>query len=410
MKKLREIISVALAACALFSVSALSACSSSSSTITLDSYWYINNIPGIQATALYTKEVLEYDIFFDEDDASNDTYRVIYDSTEENSENFFRTTFMATTFDWSQTHEKYILSSSDAEDMTESDKARLELRDENGIGIGEYGTVETVYVLETEMNVTGRYIFNADNTTIEFENYIYTTTYFRSARNSLEPVYSKQEIMSTSPLKLSPLSANEMCETYRYDYEVFYDFDCTEATYIYTEYEIKEDGSTAALEPVEATVDKLDDTNYTLFDNNSVYTAIRGMSLSSSFSAVISLFIPAGGGIVNCSVSCGTEGELDPVEDDDIITALTDAYDEPENIREEDEESDESGSGIYYNPVSLVRTDDMHGGTQTIWYAAVEDESNNQYRATMLYLCNPLSYGLGNLEYRLKSVEEVFYY
>ncbi len=266
-------------------------------------------------------------------------------------------------------------------------------------------------MLETYMHVTGRYIYTEgsgteEENTVEFENYIYTVTYFRSARNNLEPVYSYQEVLSTSPQSLTPGSAASMCTTYRYDYEVFYNVSCTQATYLYTGYEADENGEWTALEPVETTVNGLSDTDYTLFDNNSVYTAIRGMSLSSDFSATISLFSPAAGGIMNCSVTGGDEGELDPDDDADIISALTKAYGEPKTMPAEDE-IEEGRSYINYNTVTLGRTSELSGGTQTIWYAAVEDETSNQYRATMLYLSIPLSFGLGTVEYRLSSVDSV---
>ena len=44
---------------------------------------------------------------------------------------------------------------------------------------------------------------------------------------------------------------------------------------------------------------------------------------------------------------------------------------------------------------------------RNVWYAAIPDEDNNTYRATMLYLSQPLSYGLGTWEFTLAEVESV---
>lgn len=411
MKRSFKIIAVA-AACAL--LVGASGCATSNNSLTVDSYWYIDSFEGIQRTSVLdeegnenrTAEVLLYEINFDETSGGNAAFHINYFTDEEDFENgenphYYKTTFYAVHFDWStQPCDDYRLTTGDVSRLPEEDQNRL------------VGTSEVVYVLETEMELSGEYVLGdteteatADNS-VQFSNYMRTVTYFRSARNTLEPVYSKQEVCTTSPATMAPAAADDMCVTIEYEYEVFYNFDCTEATYTYTE--ISRNGDDGQPEEKHV-VSGLQDSSYTVFDNNSLYTAVRGMSLSDSFSATVSLFIPANFGLFDVSITGGTQAELDTENDADIISALTSAYGEPEvtenNAGEEDDETEHSY--IYYNPVSITSAAELHGTTQTAWFAAVSDESNNTYRATMLRLTVPISYGLGTIEYRLAEVVSV---
>ena len=405
MKKTLKILAAAAASLCL---AGAAGCASATSAFTVDSYWYIDNYKGIQPTSVLddeenagrTPETLLYELTFAKNDG-NGVYRVEYDTESENfaegdDAHYFKTTFYAAHFDWStQTAEKYRLTAQDVEKLSDADRARMD------------GTSEVVYVLETEMKVSGRYVFGAQaeataENSVEFSDYMNTTTCFRSVNFTLEPVYSRQEAHSTSPAFMSPADKDSMCVQTEYSYETFYNYDCTEATYTYTENGGSESDS--------RTVGELNKTPNAMFDNNTLYTAIRGMSLSDGFSATLSLFTPANFGIFNVSVAGNAGGELDPEEDADIISALTSAYGMPEaeeNDDEENGEAEEEHSRIFYNSVAITAASELHGTTQTAWFAAVEDESNNTYRATMLRLYVPLSFGLGAMEYRLAEVESV---
>ena len=151
----------------------------------------------------------------------------------------------------------------------------------------------------------------------------------------------------------------------------------------------------------------MQNSGHTLFDNNTLYTAIRGMNLSSSFGATVSLFVPADGGLVNVNITGGGRGELNTETQSGIIKALKDAYGEPEVPESDKEEEDTaSHSYLYYNLVS-VRLSDSKGAARTAMYSAVDDEDDNTYRATMLYLNQPLSYNLGRWEFTLDKVVSV---
>lgn len=396
---------VAAAACAsAVCVAGISGCATVHSGLAVDSFWYISNFEGIQPTAIdpeengRTNEELLYELKFDGESARNAVYKVNYFTDSEDfasgeNAHYFRTTFYATGFDWSdeRVNEKYRLTADDVNALPESDALKARLN----------GTVETVYVLETQLEVSGEYVYGGDaSTAVKFTDSMRTLTYFRSARNGLQPVYSTQDVVTTAPKTLSPSSAEDMCETYEYSYEVSYSPYCTEAEITYTPAEGES----------KVTAVKLDSTPGNLFDNNSVYTVIRGLSLSSSTSATLNLLIPAENGVSSVYVSSGSSNELDVENDADIISALTAAYGQPEVPETDEEETDgeesEPHSNIFYYPVS-ISTSSGRGVTRTAWYAAVEDERDNTYRATMLRLYQPLSYNLGSWEFRLSSVEGV---
>ena len=417
MKKIASVLAICAAGACLLGVSG---CATASSGLSVDSYWYIDSYEGIQRTSVLddpenagrTPESLLYEIKFDEESGGNGAYKIEYNTDSENfaegdDAHFFRTVFYAEHYDWADVeHEEYAPTQSEADELPEEDKQRMD------------GTAEVVYVLETEARISGTYVFigngadeNAAENRVEFTDYMITKTYFRSARNGLQPVYSKQEVHTTSPAAMSPTSPETMCEEIEYTYEVWYNFECTEAYYEY----VDKDNAGANLSD---TVTGLQNSGHTLFDNNTLYTVIRGFSLSENFGTTISLMVPANSGIVNVNVIGATKSELDTETDADIISALTAAYGQPEIPEpEEGEEGEGEGDGeegeeeqhsyLYYNPVSIRVSGNNLGVTQTAWFASVEDEDNNTYRATMLRLTVPMSYALGTLEYRLAEVESV---
>lgn len=405
MKKTGKILAIA-AACAC--VAGVAGCATSVNRLSVDSYWYIDSYEGIQSTSIdpeengRTAEVLLYNISFDEQSGGNGSYRVNYFTDSEDfaggeTPHYYKTKFYATGFDWndSRVAEAYRMNEEAVGKLPEGDKARFD------------GTSEIVYVLETELKISGEYIFGKDEATeansVEFSDYMNTVSYFRSARNGLVPVYSRQEVHTTSPNGMVAGSVDTMCKDIEYVYEVSYNFECTEATYTYTEK--GENGQFG--EPVTRTAKKLENSSYTLFDNNTLYQVMRGMSFSNNFSATISLFSAADLGTVNVSLAGGTTNELDKEKDKDIISALTTAYGEPEKPENADEDEDSADhSYIYYNPVSIKNANGK-GVTRTAWFASVTDEDDNTYRATMLYLNQPLSYGLGTWEFRLAEVVSV---
>lgn len=383
---------IAAAACAVtVCMAGLSGCATAQTGLMLDSYWYVSDFESIQPSAVNPEELV-YELKFTEAASPNDKYKVNYFTDSENftegeDAHYFRTTFYATDFDWSDASvdESYRLTQADVDNLPDGDalKARLD------------GTKEKVYALKTELKVSGEYIFGQEQSGVKFTDSLVTETYFRSSKNGLQPVYSMQDVTSTVPKSLYPDSKEEMCEQLDYTYTVSYNSTCTGAKITYT----------PASGNSQVTNLQFDGTPGTLFDNNSLYTVIRGLSLSDGYSTALNLLSPADGGFKAVSVSCAGEGELDAEADADIIAALTAAYGQPET-EESEEESEEQHSNIFYNPVTISSADGR-GVARLAWYAEVENERDNTYRATMLRLVQPLSYNLGSWEFRLADVVKV---
>lgn len=359
MKLLKKASIIALAAAGVF---AFSGCGAAKSIAATSSNWYVRTgHTGIQPTSVegeegFGKEILTYGVSFVENSNTNSTYRAYYDP----SKCSYRTEFYATSFDWNaQTLEKY-----------KADKK------------------ETVYVLKTELKMAGYYtLLNTTDGAVHFSDSIVTESYFRSAGDNLTPVYSFQEVNSTSPKGPTANNADEMAEQYAYTYAVYYNADATEATVLYTDVK-------AGAQPEESTSD-LSKAAYSLFDNAYLLFAIRAMGINEvGYSKNILSFIPADGGVCEYSVQTLAKQAL-PEECAGIKGALVGA-----GYATDSEE-------IKYNSVSLAYAASLTGGTKTIWYAAINDSSANACRSTMLKLSVPLSYGLGTLEYSLQSVDGV---
>lgn len=389
MKKIFKILAVtATAACLV----GLAACSSSSGKLSLDSFWYIDTYPRIQNSAIGTREVLVYDVTLDADTQENTTYHINLDTEKDHT---YTTIFGVGVYNWS--NNTFV-------EITETNKSDYATAN----GVYAAGTNEEfVYYYKTELVYSGAYVYDSDITvaatadnSIAFDNTITTVSCFRSAQDNLEPVYSYTSAHSTVPNSNIPSSVSAMAQELEYEYTVYYSEDCTQATCTYAN---KLDSSTNYTKTVDVGSD-----NYTYFDNNQLYAAIRGMNLSSSFSETISLYIPADGGMVDVAVAGSSTAELDSVENATIVNALTAAYGESDLSGSEDEAFTATNhSYIEYTEVSIALTGDYTGVTRTACYTCVEDENNNQYRATLIYFTNPMSYNLGTLEYTLTEVQEV---
>ncbi|MCD7729610.1 MAG: hypothetical protein LUI60_06850 [Clostridia bacterium] len=384
MKKIFKILAVTVAAAG---VVGMAGCTSSSSGISLDSFWFIDTYPGIQNSAIGTEEVLKYDVTLDEDTQGNTSYHMTLDTEKEHS---FVTKFGVGVYNW---------DNQGKDGFTKIDST-------NAATYTVGSNAEVVYYLETSLVYSGAFVLGdttvaatADNS-VSFDDEITTVTYFRSAQKGLTPLYSYSYVHTTSPNTYTAAdTVSAMCAELNYEYEVFYDKGCTQATYYYrglanTEAEDAEKTNTLS---------DLDDLDYTVFDNNQLYAAIRGMNLSADFSETISLVIPANGGVTDVSVTGADAGTLDSSDENQakIIAALEAQYGQAPAA------TDDSTGGISYNPVSITTDSDYSGITQTAWFAAVEDENDNQYRATLLYLAIPMSYDLGTLEYTLTEVSSV---
>lgn len=257
--------------------------------------------------------------------------------------------------------------------------------------------IEVLYYYETQMNVSVQYTFKDGAKSEWFEDSMISECYFRAAGKSLQPVYSKQEIKSTSPNKNKPKSLEDSYKSIDVVYENHYNRNCTEIKSV-----TKEAGKEASEK-----VYSVKKVKNTLFDNSSLYIAMRSMKLSVDYSQTISLFSAAEGGVSSYAVN-GSETPLG-----DKIKAVSDEL--AKNglyypVTQDDEGNPIEDKGINTVAMNINNVSgNLYGTTQTVWYAAIENQDNNTARATMLKISIPVSYNLGTLNFTLKNINSTLW-
>lgn len=356
MKKSKIFISV-LAIAAATSFFAGCARPNPKNTTVTNSNWYTGtSYKGIQPSFIpeknseYTKEIIEYEVTQDTSAASNLTYSAEY------SKGKFVTTFYAFEYDW-KTNREY------PQDST-----------------------ETLYCYETVLDISVKYTFKiTGESTQNFSDSVKTLCYFRAAGKNLQPVYSKQEIVSHSPANIRPASINELYEEVNAKYETFYNYSCSE-------------GKSYEGEKVNIYPD-LDKIKYSVFDNSSLYIAARSMKLSETLSQTVYLLSPISGGTSQYQLTANTS-PLDTSENKEEIKRISEELKNNKLFTPSEGREVIPTIGVNVNYAGGK----LRGTTQTIWFAAIENPDNNTARATMLKLSIPLSYNLGVLNYSLKSI------
>jgi len=314
----------------------------------------------------YTKEVITYDVTYDKDSASNRSYYLDYKDGK------FTTEFYAAHYKWNEnTIDDYKLD----EDVT-----------------------EILYCYKTDLEISVQYK-KGDNVSEWFNDYVKTECWFRAAEYSLEPVYSRQEIRSTSPSGFSADNLESCYEKVECVYENYYNHSCTQVTSVKHE---------SGKEDITETYGKLNKRDNTVFDNSSLYIAVRSMKLSSGFSQQIDLFSAAAGGVSSYNIS-GTDSDLPEEQHKAISAALADkGLYMPVTVDGEGNTIEDKGVPTVAMNISYAGGD-MQGTTQKIWYASIENRNNNTARTTMLKISVPLSYGLGTMDYTLKEVNSTIW-
>lgn len=375
MKRFVKITAAALAAgtaITLAGCGGCAGCSGSNKSITpTNSNWYTGtSYKGIQPSFIvsdanpdYSAEVIEYDVTYSAYDGNN-AYTVDY------TDGSYKTEFFATEYSWKD-NPVY------PEDKT-----------------------EILYCYKTEMSLGVQFTLKSTGEKTQvFEDGTTTVAYFRAAGKNLQPVYSYQKMVSHSPLQGTASSLSSVYETVDVVYESFYDYGCTEVTSFTTknpdENYVRDNNSQKKYTGIQ-------NSKYSVFDNNSLYIAVRSMKLSSTLSQRISLFKATQGGISDYAVT-GTEASLGETEHTAISAELE------KNglfIPDPEKENDKvSTVAVHIN----FAGGDLTGTTQTAWFAAITDADKNVGRATMLKLTVPLSYGLGSLNFTLKTIQSTLW-
>lgn len=378
MKKLIKITVAALAAgmtVTLAGCSGCAGCSGNARNLTvINSNWYSDTtFGGIQQSFIlsdehpeYTKEEIQYSVTFDGTNSSNTSYSVEYNDGK------FVTEFYATQYDWN------------AENIPSNYRS---------------AKPETVYCYKTVLTISVKYTLKGGASSDGFNDSVETLCYFRSAKDNLQPVYSKQVLKTTSPAENKADSLDKAYKRVDVTYENFYNKNCVEITSVTTE---------AGKQPETKVYGGLNKLKTSLFDNSSLYVALRGMKFSTTSAHSINLFSPAAGGISTYTAYSGinTLG----AEERKSISAALEKKELYVPVTKDADGNDVEDAGVKYNAVSVAYTGGpLSGSAQTVWYAAVENADNNTSRATMLKMSVPLSFGLGTLNYVLEEVNSTLW-
>ena len=382
MNKSLKIFTAIIAVGTAFTVVGCDGCSSCSScngaaapnTITRSNWYTGTSYGGIQPSFVITDDDKTY-----EDYAEKLTYKVTYSAPSgtgnpnysvEYAEGTFKTEFYATKFDW--TKAGIPAGYADSEGKVKS---------------------ETVYVYKMTLDIPSvtfkMKVGDKAEKTFAGDK-VESECYFRAAGKNLQPIYSKQTVISNSPALLQPTSIDEAHMEVNATYENFYNYDCTKVLSKATE-----KGKTTQ---TEYGLSKLSNA---LFDNSSLYIVARSfLKKDSAVSQSICLFSAVAGGADTYAVS-GSDAELTDKEGKEFADVLS-----KKNLFKK--EKDDSKVGATAVTISFAGGD-LHGTRQTVWYAQITDLDNNVSRATMLKLSTPLSFGLGTLNYSLTEVNSTLW-
>lgn len=315
----------------------------------------------------FSKEIVTYDVEF-AGDGSNDRYSVDYRNGS------FTTEFYAKSYNWASA------------DIPE------------GYAPKNIGS-EIVYCYKTELKIEVMYKMRSGEESEWFENHVVTESLFRAAGKSLQPVYSKQKIMSTSPANLQPANLQQAYKSVDVTYENYYNYYCSAVSSKTT----NADGTTASKSF------RLSKIKKTLFDNSSLYVAARSLlQPSATPSETVALFSAAAGGVDTYTIA-GANSDLDSEKRKEYTEALKAKGLYRAKVDEQGKEvADDEGVEATAVSVSYAGGS-LHGTSQTVWYASVTDSTNNVSRATMLQMSVPISFSLGTLNYTLKEVNSTLW-
>jgi hypothetical protein len=229
----------------------------------------------------------------------------------------------------------------------------------------------SVYSLTSKLSIGGTFTVNGESK--EFTDEVSSVCYFFNASQAMQPIYSEKKVRSTSP---ASLTATTLAEAYtEYDYTVTCDYNekCTAVTYAYTD-------NLNSANSKSDTVSLSD--SYTTLDNEELFFALRGLSLSDSSSESIYVFNPYTAKQDLLTVASGS------TEKRSLSFVMGDA---------EAQEYE-----IDCRSMVVTRNATMTGTSIGAYYATNNTETSvNDFRHVMLQMISPLSYKLGTLTYTL---------
>jgi hypothetical protein len=189
----------------------------------------------------------------------------------------------------------------------------------------------------------------------------------------MQPIYSEKKVRSTSPASQTATTLSAAYTEYDYTVTCDYNEKCTAVTYAYTD-------NLNSANSKSDTVSLSD--SYTTLDNEELFFALRGLSLSDSSSESIYVFNPYTAKQDLLTVASGS------TEKRSLSFVMGDA---------EAQEYE-----IDCRSMLVTRNATMAGTSIGAYYATNNTETSvNDFRHVMLQMISPLSYNLGTLTYTL---------
>lgn len=376
MKAFTKIMAVAIATVGVLTVAGCSSAKTTKTATTAN--WNVRTSTSVESNFSgewqEKKEVAQYSVKFTE--GVNSSYSVSYDTDGAT----YTTEFYMINYDWSK-------------------QSKLP----EGYAPAE-NKVEPVYVYRTELNISGKYVHTASGDKKEFNDHVVTQCYYRLAGDNLQPVYSEQTIKNTAPNVITAVGIQDACISVDSVYTTYYDYACTKAT-------ITQQNNLVQGEPTVKEVSVASKEGYSVFDNSQLRAAVRAFTLVGGNSYTFDVLAPQNGAVQTCTAVCTSPVVLDKedAEQKSIIDALAQSTPADYIFFEDNStpQEGESGRNYRYCAVSMAISASMAGSSPTWWYAAIENNDVNYTKAVLLKMTTPLSFGLGTLNYTLKSLDLV---
>lgn len=269
---------------------------------------------------------------------------------------------------------------------------------------------EPLYVYTSKLAISGVFkLSEKAEESLEFDDVLESTCYYRLAGDNLQPVYSRQIVKNTAPNSPGASSLKDAYRQIDEEYETYYNKKCTQATIKKTAHKITNDSTDVGV--TTTTEKKLGISSkdkYSVFDNSQARAAVRSFNLSGGSTRTFNLVSPQNGTMQTCHATVSSPVELKTADEAqlEIINALKAAKDYIFfNGDPDPEKTDELPKNIRYNAVSLSINSGMAGQSPTCWYTAVENKDLNSTRCVLLRVSTPLSFGMGTLVYSLKELK-----
>ena len=339
----------------------------------LASNWYADTTFGrIQPTLTDAdKEMMTYAVSFRKPSTGNPTYSVEYGAGT------YTTEFYAKNFEYST-----------LPGMPENYKSGYA----NSSATGDV----LAYYYQTEFSVDSVTFKYNGNEKVFGEQKMVTECYFLPVANYLRPLYSKQEVKCATPANYQAGSLSQTYVEVDRSYETFYNYSGSKYTTVLTD-------NLADGKQTVSTRDNLDGLYNTLFDVCQIDIAVRAMgNFSSSLSQAVNFYTPNAG--INTYVLSGGNASLSDDERKDYADKLKAADLFTPKLNE-----DETEQPLKTVSISVNYDGELHGVSQTYWFAAIDNKRNNTTRATLLRLSTPLPYSLGTIDYKLDTINSTFW-